>query len=79
MYSSFSEPRVFGGEGDAIHEAKAMATSYALERGKRAGGRDLVVKLILEEEREKLTDMSGKDALVQMHVRALAIGRPQEL
>ena len=79
VYSTFSPPLIFGSEHSAVWEAKAMATSHALERGQRAGGKDLKVQLVVEEEREKLADEPGKDALVQMHVRALAIGRPQEL
>jgi N-methylhydantoinase A/oxoprolinase/acetone carboxylase beta subunit len=79
VYSTFSPPVIFAGEHDAVRTAKAMATGHAMERGERAGGRDLVVQLVVEEEREKLADEPGKDALVQMHVRALAIGRPLEL
>ena len=78
VYSVFSTPIFYTFEYDAISKAKEMASIYALERAKNAGGFDLHVELKIEQERERSESVLGKDALLQMRVRALAVGTPMD-
>jgi len=79
VYSVFSTPIAYTLEADAIAKAKEMASFYAMERAKNAGGFDLKVEIKVEQEREASTSVLGDDALLQMRVRARAVGKPLEL
>ncbi len=76
VYSVFSTPIFYTLERDAITKAKEMASLHALERARNVGGFDLNVEFKIEEEREKSESVLGKDALLQMRVRARAVGKP---
>jgi N-methylhydantoinase A/oxoprolinase/acetone carboxylase beta subunit len=76
VYSVFSTPIFYTFESDAISKAKEMASLYAMERAKNAGGFDLQGELKIEQERERADSVLGKDALLQMRVRARAVGTP---
>jgi N-methylhydantoinase A/oxoprolinase/acetone carboxylase beta subunit len=76
IYSSFSPPITVYGELDAVKRAKELASAWAMERAEKAGGRDLHVELKLEEERERAKTAGKKDTLVQLWVRARAVGAP---
>ncbi len=76
VYSVFATPIFYTLEYDAISKAKEMASLYALERAKNVGGFDLNVEFRIEEERERSESVMGKDALLQMRVRARAVGKP---
>jgi N-methylhydantoinase A/oxoprolinase/acetone carboxylase beta subunit len=79
IYSSFSPPIVIYGEFDAAKRAKELASAWAMERAEKAGGMDLRVELKLEEERERSPTDPKKDVLVQLWIRARAIGAPVDL
>jgi N-methylhydantoinase A/oxoprolinase/acetone carboxylase beta subunit len=79
VYSAFTTPACFSDERDAIREAKDMARKYAMERARQAGGLDLHVEMAVEEERERSTSTLEKDQLLQMHIRARAVGKPETL
>jgi N-methylhydantoinase A/oxoprolinase/acetone carboxylase beta subunit len=79
IYSSFSPPITVYGEFDAVKKAKELASAWAMERAVRAGGKDLHVEMKLEEERERSKTIEKKDTLVQLWVRARAIGSPVDL
>jgi N-methylhydantoinase A/oxoprolinase/acetone carboxylase beta subunit len=76
IYSSFSPPICIWGEHDAVKKAKELASAWALERAERAGGCDLQVEMKLEEERERSKNAEKKDTLVQLWIRARAVGAP---
>ncbi|MDW5562314.1 MAG: hydantoinase/oxoprolinase family protein [Methanomassiliicoccus sp.] len=76
VFSSLNAPFPCGGEDEAVRKAKELATRYALERARAAGGTDLVVDLRVEEERGLSNSTLQSDELVQMRVRARAVGRP---
>lgn len=76
VYSTFNSPMDCGGEEEAVRRAKVLAEKYALERARSAGGIDLRVEIKLEEERGRSNSTLQKDELVQLRVRARAVGRP---
>jgi N-methylhydantoinase A/oxoprolinase/acetone carboxylase beta subunit len=76
VFSNFSSPMDCGGEAEAVRRAKALAERYARERAGSAGGVDLKVEMMLEEERGRSNSTLQKDELVQLRVRARAVGRP---
>jgi N-methylhydantoinase A/oxoprolinase/acetone carboxylase beta subunit len=78
VFSSLHSPIPCGGEDAAVKRARELATRYALERAEGAGGRDLKVELEIEEERGVSTSALQKDELVQMRVRARAVGSAME-
>ena len=73
MYSVFSMP-IIATHYDAISKAKEMASFYALERARNAGGFNLQVEMKLEEDIEYSRSALGEDKLVEMRVRARAVG-----
>jgi N-methylhydantoinase A/oxoprolinase/acetone carboxylase beta subunit len=79
VFSSFNAPISCGGEDEAVKKAKELASKYALERAKAAGGLDLTVDLKVEEERGRSNSTLQEDELVQMRVRARAVGRVLEI
>ncbi|MBI0583036.1 MAG: hydantoinase/oxoprolinase family protein [Methanomassiliicoccus sp.] len=78
VFSAYGAPLPCGGEETAAKKARELATMYALERARKAGGTDLVVELKVEEERGRSNSRLQKDELVQMRVRARAVGRPAD-
>jgi N-methylhydantoinase A/oxoprolinase/acetone carboxylase beta subunit len=78
VYSAFSAPMCYGDESDTVAKAKELASMYAMERAEKAGGHNLQVELKVEEERERSKSIVNKDKLVQMWIRARAVGTPQE-
>jgi N-methylhydantoinase A/oxoprolinase/acetone carboxylase beta subunit len=76
IYSSFSPPICIWGERDAVKRAKELASTWAMERAVKAGGCNLQVEMKLEEERERSKNAEKKDTLVQMWIRARAVGEP---
>jgi N-methylhydantoinase A/oxoprolinase/acetone carboxylase beta subunit len=76
IFSALNAPIPCGGEDEAVRRAKELATKYALDRARTAGGVDLKVEMKVEEERGRSNSTLQKDELVQMRIRARAIGRP---
>ncbi|MGE5379340.1 MAG: hydantoinase/oxoprolinase family protein [Candidatus Saccharibacteria bacterium] len=76
VFSAFNAPIPCGGEDEAVRKAKTLAERYALERARASGGTDLRVEMKLEEERGRSNSTLQKDELVQLRVRARAVGRP---
>ena len=76
VYSVFSTPIYYTTHYDAISKAKEMASFYALERARNAGGFNLQVEMKLEEDIEYSRSALGEDKLVEMRVRARAVGTP---
>jgi N-methylhydantoinase A/oxoprolinase/acetone carboxylase beta subunit len=79
VFSAFSPPIPCGGEEQAVKKARELATKYAMERARAAGGVDLTVDLKVEEERGRSNSTLQGDELVQMRVRARAAGRALEI
>lgn len=76
VFSVFCTPIAYTLEQDAIDKAKEMATHYAVERAKEAGGSRPEVELKVEAEHERC---STGVVLLQMRVRARAVGRPVDI
>ena len=76
VYSVFSTPIYYTTHYDAISKAKEMASFYAMERARNAGGFNLQVEMKLEEDIEYSRSALGEDKLVEMRVRARAVGTP---
>jgi N-methylhydantoinase A/oxoprolinase/acetone carboxylase beta subunit len=79
VFSSFNAPIPCGGEEEARKKARELATKYAMERAEAAGGVDLTVDIKVEEERGRSNSTLQSDELIQMRVRARAVGRALEL
>jgi N-methylhydantoinase A/oxoprolinase/acetone carboxylase beta subunit len=79
VFSSFNAPIPCGGEEEATKKARELATKYAMERAEAAGGVDLTVDIKVEEERGRSNSTLQSDELIQMRVRARAVGRALEL
>lgn len=75
VFSAFNAPIPCGGEKEAARKARELAARYAMERAAAAGGVDLAVDLKVEEERGRSNSTLQEDELVQMRVRARAVGR----
>lgn len=75
VYSSFNAPIPCGGEEEAVKKARDLAARYARERAEAAGGVDLTVDIKVEEERGRSNSTLQSDELVQMRVRARAVGK----
>ncbi len=76
VYSVFSTPIYYTTQYDAISKAKEMASFYALQRARNAGGFDLQVEMKIEEDIEYSRSALGEDKLVETRVRARAFGTP---
>ncbi len=79
VFSAFNAPIPCGGEDEAAKKARELAARYALERARAAGGVDLTIDLKVEEERGRSNSTLQEDELVQMRVRARAVGRALEI
>jgi N-methylhydantoinase A/oxoprolinase/acetone carboxylase beta subunit len=79
VFSSFNAPIPCGGEEEAVKKARELAARYATERAAAAGGKDLAVDIKVEEERGRSNSTLQEDELVQMRVRARAVGRALDL
>ncbi|QLH74544.1 MAG: hydantoinase/oxoprolinase family protein [Methanomassiliicoccales archaeon] len=76
VYSIFANPIYYTEKADAVAKAKEMASRHAIARAEMSGGHDLKVEIIVDEERERPDSPLGSDALVQIRVRARAVGTP---
>jgi N-methylhydantoinase A/oxoprolinase/acetone carboxylase beta subunit len=79
VFSSYNAPIPCGGEDEAVKKARELATKYALDRARAAGGVNLTVDLKIEEERGRSNSTLQDDELVQMRVRARAVGKALEI
>ena len=52
--------------------------AHAMERAREVGGFDLHVEIEVEAEREESKSVLASDSLLQMRVRARAVGKPLE-
>jgi N-methylhydantoinase A/oxoprolinase/acetone carboxylase beta subunit len=79
VFSSYHAPLPCGGEAEAVKKAREVASKFALDRARAAGGVNLTVELKVEEERGRSNSALQDDELVQMRVRARAVGRALEI
>lgn len=79
VYSVHTTPVSYTLECDAVSKAEELASFYALEKAKNAGGFNLHVEMQVEKEREISRSVLGENKLTEMRVRARAVGTPLDL